>query len=124
MNLFENYKNVIRSAVENDPTRKNKIYGLSEPLLESNRLYLKGLRNQLPGPELPLEMRSMVREMGMSDVFTLYPLGSHPEFVHLRKTDMVEQHWIITGFVDVKGSTKFFNDFTKGYCTPYYRNHH
>lgn len=114
MNLFENYKNVIRKAVENDPTRRNKAYGLSEPLLESNRQYLASLRNELPGMELTSEMKLLAREMGVSEVFTYHPLGSHPDFVNLKGTDLVEQHWIISGFIDVKGSTKLFNEFTKG----------
>ncbi len=114
MNLFENYKNVIRKAVENDPTKKNKIYGLSEPMLEDNRNYLKSLRGELPGTELSFEMKSLAKEMGVSDVFTYHPLGSHPDFVHLKGTDAVEQHWIISGFIDVKKSTKLFNNFTKG----------
>ena len=114
MNLFENYKNVIQKAVENDPTRKNKIYGLSEPILEDNRNYLKTLRGELPGTELSFEMKSLAKEMGVSDIFTYHPLGSHPDFVHLKGTDSVEQHWIISGFIDVKKSTKLFNNFTKG----------
>ena len=62
MNLFENYKNVIKKAVENDPTKSNKIYGLSEPMLENNREYLKSLRNELPGQELSSEMKFLRKE--------------------------------------------------------------
>lgn len=71
MNLFENYKNVIKKAVEHDPTKSNKIYGLSEPLLESNRNFLKSLRNELPGRELSPEMKLFAKEMGCKILLTI-----------------------------------------------------
>src|SRR5690606_6148774 len=114
MNLFENYKNVIKKAVENDPTKSNKIYGLSESVLESNREYLKLLRNELPGRELSPEMKLFAKGMGVQDTFDYQPLGSHPDFSYLKGTDLVEEHWIISGFIDVKKSTSLFNNFTKG----------
>jgi len=113
MNLFENYKNVIRKAVENDPTKINRIVGLNESQLESNRQFLKGLRAELPGRELSADMKLFAQEMGVRDTFDYLPLGSHPDFSHLKGTDDVEEHWIISGFIDVKGSTKLFNNFTK-----------
>ena len=114
MNLFENYKNVIQKAVENDPTRLNKIYGLSEPLLEKNREYLKSLRNELPGGELSYDMKLFAKNMGVPATFDYQPLGSHPDFAYLKGTETVEEHWIISGFIDVKKSTQLFNKFTKG----------
>lgn len=113
MNLFENYKKVIQKAVENDPTKANKIYGLSEPVLKSNREFLKSLRNELPGRELSPEMKLFAKQMGVSETFDYQPLGSHPDFAHLKGTDLVEEHWIISGFIDVKKSTQLFNNFTK-----------
>lgn len=113
MNLFENYKKVIQKAVENDPTKSNKFYGLSEPVLKSNREYLKSLRNELPGRELSSEMKLFAKQMGVSETFHYQPLGSHPDFAYLRGTDLVEEHWIISGFIDVKKSTQLFNNFTK-----------
>lgn len=113
MNLFEDYKNVIKKAVENDPTKSNRILGLSESALESNREYLKSLRNELPGRELSSEMKLFAKGMGVPETFDYQPLGSHPDFAYLKGTDLVEEHWIISGFIDVKKSTKLFNNFTK-----------
>ncbi|SFB95338.1 hypothetical protein SAMN04487891_10450 [Flagellimonas taeanensis] len=114
MNIFDNYKNVIRKAVENDPIKSKQTFSLNESLLDRNREFLSSLKNELPGRELSEDMKTLARGMGVAVTFDYQPLGSHPDFIHLKGTDMVEEHWIISGFIDVKKSTRLFNRFTKG----------
>ena len=38
-------------------------------------------------------------------------LGVHPDFAYLKGTDETENHWIISVFVDIQGSTNLFRDY-------------
>ena len=38
-------------------------------------------------------------------------LGVHPSFAHLKGTDKTENHWIVSVFIDIKGSTNLFKDY-------------
>ncbi|MEM1259606.1 MAG: hypothetical protein AAF600_02400 [Bacteroidota bacterium] len=115
MNVFDSYKNVIQKAVENDPLRRHKsVYGLSQPYEDVNQDYLSALRNELPGIELNEGMKTFAKGMGATTTMTYPSLGNHPDFSYLRGTDNSEDHWIISGFIDVRKSTQLFNQFTKG----------
>lgn len=38
-------------------------------------------------------------------------IGLHPDFQHLKGTDNTEQHYIVSVFIDIQGSTKLFNEY-------------
>ncbi len=115
MDVFDSYKNVIQKAVENDPLRKHRsYYGLGQPYVETNQDYLVKLRNELPGMELNESMKTFSKGMGGVSTLTYPSLGNHPDFSYLRGTGDSEDHWIISGFIDVRKSTQLFNQFTKG----------
>ncbi|MGF1558977.1 MAG: hypothetical protein ACFCUL_07805 [Flavobacteriaceae bacterium] len=115
MDVFDAYKNVIQKAVENDPLRKHRTdYGLREPYIDENQDYLIKLRNELPGMELNEGMKTFAKGMGRTPTLTYPVLGNHPDFSYLRGTNRSEDHWIISGFIDVRRSTQLFNKFTKG----------
>ncbi len=40
-------------------------------------------------------------------------LGSHPDFEHLKNSELTEEHYIVSAFFDIKGSTNLFRKFDK-----------
>jgi hypothetical protein len=76
--------------------------------------YIQALRGEIPSFKSINESRELTKGMaGMVSEMTLPPLGCHPDFSHLIGTLESEEHWIISGFIDVKKSTHLFNRFTK-----------
>ncbi|CAM4076278.1 hypothetical protein [Zobellia nedashkovskayae] len=103
MDVFNSYKNVIQKAIENDPLRKHRnFYGLGQPYEDVNQDYLVSLRNELPGMELNEGMKTFAKGMGGMSNMDYPSLGNHPDFSYLRGTNNSEDHWIISGFIDVR----------------------
>lgn len=40
-------------------------------------------------------------------------LGLHPDFEHLKGTDLIEKHYVVSSFIDIKGSTNLFKKFDR-----------
>ncbi len=113
MKIFDSYKEVITKAVANDPIAKFGLNNVTDFQLTENRNYLKGLNKQLPSIELTNEAQLLMKGMGAPSTLSYPRLGNHPDFAYLRGTEETEEHWIISGFIDVRGSTKLFNHFAK-----------
>lgn len=115
MGIFDPYKNVIQKAVEYDLSQQFGSSQIGDPFTFSrDKDHIKKLRAELPG--LRYFNKSMQTSNGVissSDSVGFPELGHHPDFRYLKGTDGSEAHWIITGFIDVKGSTKLFNKFSK-----------
>lgn len=114
MSVFNPYLDVIKKAVKQDPKLKNKLLSATEQ--DDNFFdtsYIKALRNELPDAKRIYESVNLIKGLGAPAVNDLPKLGCHPDFRHLEFTDDSEDHWIISGFIDVKDSTKLFNRFTK-----------
>jgi adenylate cyclase len=113
MGIFDPYKNVIKKAVERDLSSKKPSRGIGESFSSQNDS-IKELRAELPGLEYFNKGIEETNGLEASTNVGGFPqLGLHPDFSYLRGTDGSEAHWIITGFIDVKGSTKLFNKFSK-----------
>lgn len=113
MSVFNPYLNVIKKAVQQDPKLKQKLFSAEQEDSSFDTSYIKALRNELPNSKSLNESLSLIKGMGAPVLGDLPGLGNHPDFKHLRYTDETEDHWIISGFIDVKDSTKLFNRFTK-----------
>lgn len=111
MNIFNPYLDVIKKAVDKDPKKMTKFFSSVQD--EYDMSYITKLRNELPGLENLNESVQQIKGMGTPALTSLPKLGSHPDFEHLRGTTETENHWIISGFIDVKRSTELFNRFTK-----------
>lgn len=113
MGIFDSYKNIIKKAVENDPKNHVELSDTGDRHASHHR-YLNELRRELPGLEYFNKSIQASNGIDAANNAGGFPqLGNHPDFQHLRYSEMHEDHWIITGFIDVKGSTKLFNKFTK-----------
>lgn len=111
MNIFNPYLDVIKKAIDKDPKKMTKFFSSVQD--EYDMSYITKLRNELPGLENLNESVQQIKGMGTPELTSLPKLGSHPDFEHLRGTTETENHWIISGFIDVKKSTQLFNRFTK-----------
>ena len=113
MGIFDPYKSVIRKAVENDKLFE-KVQLSQSGSAKSINESIKNLRAELPSLEYyNATIKSSNGITGSSSVAGFPNLGDHPDFSYLRGTDESVGHWIITGFIDVKGSTRLFNKFSK-----------
>lgn len=113
MSVFNPYLSVIKKAVQQDPKLKQRLFSSELEDSAFDTSYIKALRNELPNSKSINESVSLIKGMGVPVVGNLPELGNHPDFKYLRNTDETEDHWIISGFIDVKDSTKLFNRFTK-----------
>ncbi|SDF43773.1 Adenylate and Guanylate cyclase catalytic domain-containing protein [Mucilaginibacter pineti] len=112
MHIFDDYVKPIRAAIAADP-KSGKLY---ETLSFSERSLQKGLdfkvfNQQVPEKRLLPNLADFARELGLTPNFE-QGLGLHPDFSHLKHSESLEDHYIVSMFVDIKGSTNLFKKYT------------
>jgi class 3 adenylate cyclase len=108
MKIYNDYLETIKSAMERDKRGKGYFSGLSE----SETKFEKGikameLKRKVPEDKLLPSLEEFADELGVQPKFD-QQLGMHPDFVHLKHTNNIEKHYIVSGFIDIKGSTRLF----------------
>lgn len=114
MNIYTDYFNVIKEAVQAD--QKNTLSkGLSgiRPSNESYKATFSSINNKISDKELAPSMRHYSEISGLGKPNYSQTLGLHPDFSHLKATHTTEEHYIISCFVDIVGSTNLFKKFSK-----------
>lgn len=111
MKIYADYLNVIRKTIASDPNSR----GPKEELSFSERDLRKGfdvkaLNQQVPEKRLLPSLYDFARELGLSPNFE-QKLGIHPDFSHLKHSESLEEHYIVSMFVDIKGSTNLFKKY-------------
>ena len=102
---------VIKEAVNSDASNYiNESLGqpgLTRTKEQFNNLYLKASQKEI-SPSLKMFS-------GNLDAVTNFnqQLGLHPDFKHLKNTDITEEHYVVSAFIDIKGSTNLFKKFNK-----------
>jgi len=112
MHIFDDYLKPIRAAMAADP-KSGKLY---ENLSYSERSLQKGMdfkafNEQVPEKRLLPNLADFARELGLTPNFD-QALGLHPDFAHLKHSESLEDHYIVSMFVDIKGSTNLFKKYT------------
>lgn len=112
MHIFDDYLKPIREAIAADP-KSGRLY---ENLSYSQRSFPKGLdykvfSQQVPEKRLLPNLADFARELGLTPNFE-QRLGLHPDFANLKHSDSLEDHYIVSMFVDIKGSTNLFKKYT------------
>lgn len=112
MHIFDDYLKPIREAMAADP----KSGKLNENLSYSERSLQKGFdfkafNQQVPEKRLLPNLADFARELGLTPNFE-QRLGLHPDFVNLKHSESLEEHYIVSMFVDIKGSTNLFKKYT------------
>jgi len=112
MHIFDDYVKPIRAAIAADP-KSGKLY---ENLSFSERSFQKGFdfktfNQQVPEKRLLPNLADFAKELGLTPNFE-QGLGLHPDFAHLKHSETLEDHYIVSMFVDIKGSTNLFKKYT------------
>lgn len=68
------------------------------------------LRAQIPDDSLLPGLEDISTEIGIVPNFN-QTLGAHPDFEYLKGTDEIENHYIVSMFIDIKGSTNLFKKY-------------
>ncbi|SMC72701.1 adenylate/guanylate cyclase domain-containing protein [Cellulophaga tyrosinoxydans] len=111
MKIYNDYLQIIKDAVESDAS--NQIYkGLGSPIHSRTNEQFKAILNRVESKEIASEMKMFSEGLGRPINYN-QQLGLHPSFAHLKNTDNVEEHYIVSVFIDIKGSTNLFKKFDK-----------
>lgn len=114
MNIYADYFDVIKEAVQADQ-RSTFSKGLSgvRPMNESYKATFSTINNKISDKELAPSLRYYSEISGLGKPNYNQNLGLHPDFGHLKATNATEEHYIISCFVDIVGSTNLFKKFSK-----------
>jgi class 3 adenylate cyclase len=112
MHIFDDYLKPIRAAIAADP----KSGRLHENLTFNDRSFdkvfnLKSFNEQVPQKRLLPSLADFARTIGLTPNFDQH-LGLHPDFSHLKHSENLEHHYIVSMFVDIKRSTNLFAKYT------------
>jgi adenylate cyclase len=108
MKIFEDYLSTVKAAMTADPKSRN----LNENWNNASGELRKGfsataLNAAVPEKRLLPSLETFASELGLQPNFD-QKLGLHPDHTHLKHTDNIENDYIVSMFVDIKGSTNLF----------------
>nr|MBC7613693.1 hypothetical protein [Pseudopedobacter sp.] len=111
MHIFDDYLKPIREAIAADPKSKRFHENLSFSGENFNKGFdFKSFNQQVPEKRLLPNLADFARELGLTPNFE-QRLGLHPDFAHLKHSETLEDHYIVSMFVDIKGSTNLFKKY-------------
>jgi adenylate cyclase len=84
---------------------------IGSPIMEAERRAMGLSLSSTRSTTIPQPIKELARFNGVQLDFSK-PLGLHPDFVSLKGTDQVENHWIVSLFVDIKGSTNLYKKYS------------
>ena len=111
MKIYNDYIQIIKDAVESDGSN-NISKGLGSLSHNRTNEQFKAILNRIEQKEITSEMKFFSESLGRPINYT-QQLGLHPSFANLKNTDDVEEHYIVSVFIDIKGSTNLFKKFNK-----------
>lgn len=111
MKIYDDYLNTIKTAISTDKKSQSKLStfkafdgGIRKAFSYTN------LNESLPQKQLLPSLSALANELGLVPNFE-QKLGLHPDFAHLKGTDKIENHYIVSTFIDIKGSTNLFSKY-------------
>jgi adenylate cyclase len=112
MNVYNDYITTIEEAINADPSNRS----LHETVTRGHQPFAKAFtyeefNKRLPKDKLQPSLEVFSKEVGLLPNFN-QKLGLHPDFAHLKYSDQLENHYIVSMFVDVKGSTNLFKRYS------------
>ncbi len=111
MNIYEDYLNAIRKTIASDKSIRNRNEELSYSDKEIRKGFdFKTLNQLIPEKRLLPSLAAFAQELGLKPDFE-QKLGMHPDFSNLKHSDRLEEHYIVSMFVDIKGSTNLFSKY-------------
>ena len=110
MRIYNDYLSTIEAAIKADPNTINLSESYNERTFSKGLTY-EELNRRIPKNQLQPGLKILSAELGLQPNFNQHP-GQHPDFAHLKLTNGVENHYIVSMFVDIKGSTNLFKRYT------------
>jgi len=109
MKIYDDYLKAIRQTIASDP-RANRMYETYSEREFRKGFDFKMLNQQVPEKRLLPSLADFAQELGLTPNFDQV-LGLHPDFSHLKHSEGLEDHYIVSMFVDIKGSTNLFKKY-------------
>jgi len=111
MKIYDDYLKAIRQTIASDRQSGLANKGLSFSEREIQKGFdFKTLNEQVPEKRLLPSLADFANELGLTPNFE-QKLGMHPDFLHLKHSESIEEHYIVSMFVDIKGSTNLFKKY-------------
>ncbi|HLN94398.1 MAG TPA: adenylate/guanylate cyclase domain-containing protein [Flavobacterium sp.] len=108
MKIYQDYLSTVKAAMAADPKSRKltDIWRNATGDLQEG-FSVAALNAAVPEKRLLPSMEAFAREVGLQPNFD-QKLGAHPDHAHLKHTDRTEKNYIVSMFVDIKGSTNLF----------------
>ncbi|NOQ71167.1 MAG: hypothetical protein GQ574_04135 [Crocinitomix sp.] len=106
MKFYNDYYDIIKSAMSED---QSITLGFDGEI--SKGIDLKAFLNESKQSNLLPSLQNFASQIGRQPDFSR-KLGAHPDFQHLKGTDETENHYIVSMFIDIKGSTNLFSKYS------------
>lgn len=103
--------NIIKEAVDTDSSNYLG-KGLAYPSMKRSNEQFVNLYSKISENRIAPSLSTFSETLGGVIDFN-QELGSHPSFGHLKNTNDTEEHYIVSAFFDIKGSTNLFKKFDK-----------
>lgn len=104
---------LIKDAVDSDASSYvSKGLSAPEQYFKRSDLQFKALLSRVKKNEIAPSMVNLLESVNKHIDYN-QQLGLHPNFKHLKGTESIEEHYIVSGFIDIKGSTNLFKKFDK-----------
>lgn len=105
MKIYDNYLRSIQSAVGTREQQRNLSH------FEGTRPDLIKAMNESVALESKTGLETLAKLLGIKEIKKPV-LGDHPDFKHLRVAGGFDYHYIVSMFIDVKGSTNFHKKYS------------
>jgi class 3 adenylate cyclase len=121
MNTFTEYQNIIEKALNRNTFSKamnlnesfNNATGLNGPAMAtrmSNYFSYNDYLDVRSKLSLSHDLVQIAKKMGAVPIPNQV-VGHHPDFSYLKGTGRTEKHYIVSAFIDIKGSTNLFKKY-------------
>lgn len=112
MHIFDDYLKPIKAAIAADPKSGRLRANLTFTDNTFNKVFnIKSFNEQVPEKRLLPSLEGFSRAIGLKPNFESQ-LGLHPDFAHLKHSESLENHYIVSMFVDIKRSTNLHAKYT------------
>jgi adenylate cyclase len=114
MNTFSEYQSIIEKALNRNERYKNlnesRAYATFSNDGSLGKYTMSDYMSNRSQLSLSTDLVGIANKMGVIP-FDNQIIGHHPHFNHLKGTTDTEKHYIISAFIDIKGSTNLFKKY-------------
>ncbi len=114
MNTFSEYQNIIEKALNRNENNKalneSREYANLSGYASQGKYTINDYFSNKSKLSFSSDLVSIARDMGAVPFYN-QEIGHHPHFSHLKGTNNTEKHYIVSAFIDIKGSTNLFKKY-------------